>query len=230
MPKVRIVLTGTGRVASGAAEVLLDMGIKKVNPLDYLTISYNEAVFTQLSPFFYAQRKDQTTTEQIQDFFNHPEAYESSFSPFTKCSDIMINGIFWDNQAPAFFTKEEMAGPDFSIKVISDVTCDIAPVTSIPSTLRPSTIAEPIFGYDVDSGEETKPHGERVVDMMTIDNLPNELPRDASQAFGEMFLEHVVPELSKKESDIITRARIAIGGDLSPNFEYLRDYLKGKEK
>jgi len=123
-------------------------------------------------------------------------------------SDIMINGIYWDNDAPAFFTVDQMRESDYGIKVIADVTCDIAPVSSIPSTIKPSTIADPIFGYDPITGNEVLPHGDGVVDMMTIDNLPNELPRDASKAFGEMWIEQVLPEMQKPNSDMIERAAV----------------------
>lgn len=224
---IKIVLTGTGRVSNGAAEVLRDMGIKQVAPLDYVLKKYDEAVFTQLNCFYYVKRKDGRAFDKLSDFYDHPKDYESDFSHCLPISDIMINGIYWDNSAPAFFTKEQMKSDDFNIKVISDVTCDIAPIASIPSTLRASTIADPIFGYDPQKESEVAPHQDTVIDMTTIDNLPNEMPRDASQAFGDMFCEHVIPELFKPESQIMERATLTEKGDLSPTFEYLRDYLNG---
>jgi len=107
------------------------------------------------------------------------------------------------------------------------VTCDIAPITSIPSTIKASTIADPVFGFERMTGKETKPHGKNVVDMMTIDNLPNELPRDASTAFGEMFISNVLQELGKKKSELLERATITRNRNLGKHFEYLRDYLNG---
>lgn len=140
----------------------------------------------------------------------------------------MINGIYWVNAAPAFFTPEQMATPEFRIKVIADVTCDIAPVSSIPSTLKASTIADPVFGYDPQSQKEIRPYSSESIDMMTIDNLPNEMPRDASVSFGDMFINHVLPELQNVESKMLDRATISKDGDLVSHFEYLRDYLNGK--
>jgi alanine dehydrogenase len=227
-PPVKIVLTGTGRVASGAAMVLDDMGIKKVTPIDYVTHDFDFPVYTQLNSFFYAKRKDGKIFDAVQDFYEHPYDYESDFYHFLPMTDIMINGIFWDNQAPAFFNIEQMKSEDFNIKVISDVTCDIAPVSSIPSTLRATTIADPVFGFDPYTGKETTPYTENSIDMMTIDNLPNELPRDASIAFGEMFIDHVFEELNQEYSTILDRATIAIGGKLGPNFQYLHDYVSKK--
>lgn len=224
IPAIKIVLTGTGRVANGAAEVLKDMGIQQVNPKDFLQQSFNEAVFTQLDCVDYAARKDGKAFA-LNDFFQNPHLYKSIFKPFTSVSDIMINGIYWDNAAPAFFMKEVMQEKDFRIKVIADVTCDIAPVSSIPSTLRASTIANPIFGYDPRSGQETAPFQETAIDMMTIDNLPNELPRDASEAFGQQFMDHILQEFLKSQSDILERATIAENGRLGRHFQYLQDYV-----
>lgn len=226
-PPLKVVLTGTGRVANGAALVLRDMGIQQLTPAEFLSQDFQGPVFTQLSIQDYVARKDGTSFED-QDFFQNPQNYKSIFAPYTQVADIMVNGIYWDNAAPAFFSKEEMSGPAWNIGVIADVTCDIAPVSSIPSTLRASTIDDPFFAYDPKSYQEVAAFTKGAIDMMTIDNLPNELPRDASTAFGQQFIEHILPEFFKNESDILLRATIAQNGDLGPHFEYLRDYLNGK--
>ncbi len=228
LPSMRIVLTGTGRVGHGAAHVLRDMGIREVSPEDYLIKDYQEPIFTTLSCNHYARKKDGTPFDK-EEFYEHPERYENAFQPYSKKTDLMINGIYWDDKAPVFFTVEEMAQDDFAIQVIADVTCDIAPVSSIPSTLRASTIADPFFGFDPKTGKETAPFLEGVIDMMTIDNLPSELPRDASTAFGEQFIKSILPEWikGKENSAVIERATIATEGHLGPHFQYLEDFLKG---
>lgn len=223
LPPLKIALTGTGRVGLGAALVLRDMGIREVSVGDFLTHSYEEAVFAQLHIQDYIRRPDNTPFEH-KEYYARPDQFESAFAPFTRVADIMINGIYWDNRAPRFFTREDMQSPDFKIQVIADITCDIAPVSSIPSTLRASTIADPVFGYEPHAGVETAPYQEGCIDMMTIDNLPNELPRDASQAFGEQFIEHILPEFFRKESAILERATVARNGQLGPHFQYLAEY------
>lgn len=225
-PPFRIVLTGTGRVSSGAVQVLRDMGIRELSPEVYLNESFNEAVFTQLSCRHYVKRKDGADFSSA-DFYQHPEAFESAFEPYTRVTDIFINGIFWDKRAPTFFTKEDMRNKDFNIKVIADVTCDIGPDSSVPCTIRATTIADPIMGYDPFTESETAPHQAHVIDLMSIDNLPSELPRDASTAFGEMFITYVLPELLKEDSPFVERATIAAEGKLMPRFAYLQDYVNG---
>ncbi|GJM33300.1 MAG: alanine dehydrogenase [Saprospiraceae bacterium] len=224
LPPIRIVLTGTGRVGKGAADVLHEMGIRQVEPAKFLKQTFNEAVFTRLECRHYAARKDGSVFSK-QDFYDNPELFKSVFGPYTQKADLMINGIFWNNKSPVFFSKEEMKRPDFNIQVIADVTCDIAPVSSIPSTLKASTIADPVFGYDPQTEKETAPFQKHVIDMMTIDNLPSEMPRDASKAFGNMFLEKILPEFLKPKSLILERATIAKDGKLGPHFQYLREYV-----
>ncbi|NNE16215.1 MAG: alanine dehydrogenase, partial [Saprospiraceae bacterium] len=225
LPNIKIVLTGTGRVANGAALVLEDMGIKKVNALDFVTNDYDQAVFTQLNSFYYTARKDGKVFDSAMDFYQNPTEYKSDFHHFVKHADIFINGIYWDNDAPAFFTKEDMKSDAFNIKVIADVTCDIAPVSSIPSTLKATTIPDPVFGYNPEKEKEDAPFLDSGIDMMTIDNLPNELPRDASESFGEMFIEHVLPELENENSSIIEHATLCKNGRLGSYFQYLSDYV-----
>lgn len=224
-PKMKIVLTGNGRVANGAAEVFDYMGIEKVVPQDFLTKDYNTAVYTQLDCSDYVAKKDNSAFD-LQDFYKNPQDYKSIFEPYTQVADLMVNGIFWANDAPAFFSKEDMKRAEFNIKVIADVTCDIAPVSSIPSTLFASTIAEPVFGYDPHTETAVAPYQPHTIDMMTIDNLPNELPKDASKSFGEQFTANVIEELlGLKNTGMLERATIAENGVLGKHFQYLQDYV-----
>jgi alanine dehydrogenase len=226
LPPVKIVVTGGGRVAQGAVDVLKDMGAHQVDPNTFLSIETNRAIFTQLDCGDYAKRKDGGPFD-LQDFFQHPENYKSTFAPYTAAADIFINGIYWDPKAPKFFSPEDTKTDRWNIQVIADVTCDIAPDSSVPSTLRPSTISDPVYGYDPKTGEETKPFKPEGIDVMAVDNLPNELPRDASTSFGEQFLTSIADELAKPESAILQRATIAENGKLGAHFSYLDDFVKG---
>ena len=225
LPPIRVVLTGTGRVGKGAAQVLRDMGLEEIDPEDYLA-GEGDAVFTVLRIQDYARHQSGKEFTK-KDFYGKGQEFVSNFAPYAAVSDVFINGIFWDGVAPAFFTKEEMAGPDFRIKVIGDVTCDIAPAASVPSTLYATTIAEPVFGYDPNTHTAGDPYQPHTIDVMSIDNLPSELPRDASSAFGKVFMEKILPEFAKEQSDILERATITEDGELGRHFTYLYDYAKG---
>ena len=224
-PPVKIVLTGTGRVGQGAASVLMDMGIRKTDAVTFLNQSFDEPVFVQLKSEDYLLRKDGSKFNR-EHFHLFPSEYSANFTPFIEKSDIFINGIYWNFGAPEFFTKEEMMKDTFRIKVIADLTCDIAPVSSVPSTLRASSIEEPIYSYIPETNRESYPTDEKGVDVMAIDNLPNELPRDASLAFGEKFILGVLPDLLIGNTPKIEKATIARKGSLMPSFSYLEDYIK----
>lgn len=224
-PPIDIVLTGKGRVGTGAAQVLREMGIEEVSPQTYLNEKSDRARFVQIDYNQYVVPRP-GSDKGLNDFFDHPSEFISDFYRFATRSDLMINGIFWDNDAPPFFTKEQMRKEDFRIRVIADVTCDIAPVSSIPSTLRATTIDDPVFGYDPVKEEEVAPFQDHVIDMMTIDNLPNELPRDASTSFGEQFMQNVWPQIEKDEFDsgVLLRGTVTERGELGRYFQYLSDF------
>lgn len=225
LPPLRIVLTGGGRVSSGAAKNLKDMGILQVSPQEYLEKDFDKAVFTQIHAEDYVAHKDGKAFDKSH-FYAHGEEYISTFDRFWKRTDLFINGIFYDKKAPMFFTQADMRRPDFRIKVIADITCDLMPASSVPSTIRATKIADPVYGYDPVSGQETAPFQPTGVDMMTIDNLPSELPRDASAFFGRQLLERILPELLKgRESAAICRGMIAEKGALTEEFAYLADYV-----
>lgn len=226
IPPLKIVLTGGGRVAQGAKEILDLLRIKEVSKEEYLQIDTpTEAVYVQLNTHDIYQHK-QGQPFYFEHFKENPEDYASVFEPFAHSTDLLINAIFWDPKAPRYFSLEEMADPRFKITTIADITCDIG--GSIPATLRATTIAEPFMGYDPVTQKETEPFQPNSIDIMSIDNLPNELPRDASQAFGEMFIAHVLDGLiSTPQSDMIARATICEGGHLGKEFEYLKGYVEG---
>jgi hypothetical protein len=202
-------------------------GIRQVPPDDFLNQSYREAVFTQLRVQHYAAAADGRPFNS-REYYQDPSGFVSIFAPYYRQADIMINGIYWDKRAPAFFTREEMRRSDFRIQVIADITCDIAPESSIPSTIRASCIADPVYGYDPVKERETPPFQPGSIDVMAIDNLPSEIPRDATDAFGEMFIGHLLPEFFKPNSDMLERATVAENGTLSKRFQYLSGFLKEK--
>ncbi len=225
-PPLRIIVSGSGRVAKGAIEVLHDMNFKQIEPLDFLLEKFDAPVFTQIHPEDYVERLDNQIFVK-QDYYKDPSLYRSTFSKFYKKADIFINCIFYDKRAPQFFTLSEMQKADFKIQTIADVSCDMMPYSSIPSTIKVSTIAEPFYGFNPFANSETKLEGG--VTMMTIDNLPNELPRDASAYFGEQFILNIIPELQNlmrgRKSKVLERATITKEGKLTPRFEYLQDYV-----
>lgn len=221
---LKVVISGSGRVSQGAAEVLDLMGIKRLEAEEFLNYNGTDAVYCMLNTELMFAKGENNDFEA--EYYRNPTGYHSLLAPYLKQGNLLINGIYWDNRAPALFSKEDMKTDEFNIQVIADVTCDIAPVASIPSTLKATTIAEPIFGYNVETEQEDTPYQKNIVDMMTIDNLPNELPRDASSDFGKQFIEFILPELLIDDSKVIYRASISTKeGQLNEPYLYLSNYI-----
>lgn len=222
LPNIKIALTGGGRVANGAIETLSALRIRKVTPEEFLMASFREPVYCQLNPRDYVEREGDHNFD-LHDFFAHPEHFKSRFLPFTKTTDIFISAHFWDPRSPKMFELNDMKAPDFHISVISDITCDIN--GSVPSTIRSSTIDKPFYGFNPETSQETVPFNKETVTVMAVDNLPCELPRDASDDFGRDLMERVLPNILVDDKDsIIERASICKAGKLTKNFEYLSDY------
>lgn len=224
LPNIKIVLSGTGKVTQGAKEILDHLRVKCVEVDDYLSKEFDQPVYCMIGVGDYNQRKDGSEFDKS-DFYAHPEKYESNFMRFAKVSDMFITGHFYGAGAPYLMTREDMKHPDFNISLVADVSCDIN--GPVGCTIRPSTIADPFYGYDPQTEKEVAYNTPNSIAVMAVDNLPCELPRDASEGFGEMFLEHVLPAFfSDDENQILERARVTTkDGRLTSNFEYLTNYV-----
>lgn len=228
LPNIKILLSGTGKVAHGAKEILDHLQIKEVSDALYLTSKFSEPVYCRVDVMEYSKRKDGKVGDKIE-FYNDPSGYESNFMPYAKETDYFIAGHFYGNGAPYLFTREDAKDSGFAINLVADVSCDIdGPVAS---TIRPSTIEDPFYGYDPKTESEVAYDAEDAITVMAVDNLPCELPKDASEGFGDAFLEHVIPAFFNGDKDrIIERAQMTTNdGKLTPRFAYLQDYVDGKE-
>ena len=227
LPNIKILLTGKGRVGNGAKEMLDGIGLKKVSVSEYLSDTFKEPVYCQIDASDYNKRKDGVRGNKL-DFFKNPGEYKSNFFRFAEVTDFYIAGHFYGDGAPYLYTRKDAKQPRFKIKVVADISCDIdGPVAT---TIRPSTIADPIYGYDPHSETETDFMSENAIAVMAVDNLPCELPRDASVGFGEAFSKYVIPSFFNNDKDgVLERARMTQNGKLTERYAYLQDYVDGKE-
>lgn len=230
LPAIKILLTGSGKVAFGAKEMLDAMSIQEVSIEEYLTQSFEEAVYCRIHVLDYNKPKEDVEVELGEEryhFYNNPGLYESNFSRFAKVTDFFIAGHFYGEGAPHLFTREDANAKDFQIKLVADVSCDVD--GPIASTIRPSTIADPIYGYDPKTGSEIDFMDPNAIVVMAVDNLPCELPYDASQGFGHKFTEHVMPAFYNEDADgVLARAQMTSSGKLTERFKYLQSYVDGK--
>ncbi len=222
---IKILVTGGGRVANGAMEILGMMKMRRVTPYEFLMFPFSEPVYAQVHSSDYHYNKESNGWDN-EHFHHHPEMYQSAFKKFTDKCDILLHCAFWNPKAPRLFSLEEMADSKFKIKIIGDITCDIN--GSIPSTTLATTIDEPYFDYDPIRKQIVEGLHDKTITTMSVDNLPCSLPRDASEGFGQELIDKVLPLLfNDPENELIERASITKNGKLTKRFEYLSDYAKG---
>lgn len=225
LPPVKVVVTGSGRVAHGILEIMNLLEVIEVEPDEFLEKKFAYPVFTQLKgASLYEYMGDGAYNRE--DFHHHPENYRCKFVPFTHVADIVMNGIYWDKGMPRLFEWEDLTDSRFKVQTIADITDDKE--GSIPCNLGDTTMQNPVYGVNKQTRERTEPYLPGSVDVMAVGNLPNELPRDASRYFGEQLIKYVLEDLVGKGSPVIDRATMVRGGRLTEPYSYLADYAAGK--
>lgn len=223
LPNIKIIITGNGRVANGAIELMGMLGVRRITPYEFMQFHFMEATYVQLHSNNYNEKIDGHPWD-TQEFYQHPEKFRSTFHKYSKSCDLLIHCSYWNPNAPKLFTRDEMRSPEFRIGVIADVTCDIN--GSIPSTTKPSSIEDKFYGYNPITEQEDEAFSNHSITVMAIDNLPCELPRNASEGFGKELIEKIVPSLLNNDANgMIERATIAKDNKLMPRFSYLSDYV-----
>ena len=217
----KLLVTGKGRVGKGILETLIKLNVTEVNQNDYLTKEYNYPVFLNIDVLDYNERIDKKQSNFL-DFINNYKDYKSSFMKFVSKTNIYFAGHFYANGAPYLFTREDVKSKQFNISVVADVSCDID--GPIATTIRASKITDPIYGYNKLTENEDDFMKDDVIAVMAVDNLPCELPKDASKDFGENLIKYIIPMLHSNNT-VLEGATICKDGDLTKQFEYLRDFI-----
>ncbi|MEO6453396.1 MAG: NAD(P)-dependent oxidoreductase [Ginsengibacter sp.] len=224
LPDVKIAVTGNGRVAHGVLEIMNLLGIREVEPDQFIDTKYSYPVFVHLKGADLYAHKVNGTYNRI-DFHNNPLNYRSLFPAYLSQTDILMNGVYWEKNIVRLFETGDLQKKDFKIVTIADISDDRN--GSVPCNIGETTIDNPVYGVDKTMLTVTAPYLPNSVDIIAVGNLPNELPRDASRYFGEQLIKYVLDDLIMPGSDVIRNATIAENGKLTHLFEYMREYAEG---
>jgi len=219
--KLKILQTGKGNVAKGSMEILKHANIKQISLNDFLNKKYDEAVFCNISLRDHVERNDGKDSS-YQDFMLNPHKYKSKATNYLHNTDILITGHFWDPKFPKLFSLNQIS--EFKkLKIIGDITCDVN--GSIPTTIRSTSIAKPYYSIDINSMKEIDLCNKGIA-VMAVDNLPSELPREASEEFGNSIMSEVLPYLINKDDGRINRATTSSKGKFCPLYSYLEKFIR----
>ena len=205
--KIKILLTGSGRASKGSIELLKQANIKQVSINDYLNNKYDKAVFCKISAKEHVEKKDGKEISKVKNYL-----FET---------DMFIACHYWEPKFPKFFYSNQI-NKFKNLKIIGDITCDIN--GAIPTTIRSTSIAKPYYSIDINTMKEID-LSDKGIAVMAVDNLPSELPRDASEEFGSGVISEVLPSLINKDDGRINRATTASNGKFCENFAYLNDFI-----
>ena len=218
--KIKILLTGSGNVAKGSMEILKHTNIKQISLNDYLNKKYDEAVFCNISLREHVERNDGKHSS-YQDFMLNPHEYKSTATNYLYSTDMLITGHYWEPKFPKLFSLNQI-NKFKNLKIIGDITCDIN--GSIPTTIRSTSIAKPYYSFDINSMKEIDLCNKGIA-VMAVDNLPSELPNEASEEFGKSIISEILPFLIGKDDGRINRATTTSQGKLCPTFRYLENFI-----
>ncbi len=231
---IRALVVGTGKVGKGSIEVCEWLGLPRVSAEDFLAGNLPErSFFAVLSSRHINKHKDGQAFD-MNDFVEQGiDAYESSFDQVLGQFNILLQTPYWEEKYPKHLDKARMvANKDKLPLVIGDISCDID--GSLECTTKASDIDTPAFTYNIDNDESVDGISWDGITVMSIDNLPCELPIDASNDFSAALKTYapqiMAMDLSKSFDecglpDDLKEAVITYKGELTPKYQYLKEFL-----
>ncbi|XP_063674612.1 alpha-aminoadipic semialdehyde synthase, mitochondrial-like [Bolinopsis microptera] len=264
LPKVIAPLTfsftGSGNVSQGARSIFEHLPHEYIEP----TEMKQAALEGDPSICYATVLRRSNSMERIDgkpysadDYNMNGDLYKNIFAekvaPYTTC---LVNGLYWEAPAPRVLSDEDavrMFGKGSQAKnnimrgipqiphkmlAISDITCDIG--GSIEFSKEPTTVGSPFQLYDPKTRTVHSDFSRDGVMVMSIDNLPCQLPREATEYFGDCLMPHLADFLSlthdesilsqaNNTSPCISRAIITNQGDLAPDYKYISLLRKEQE-
>jgi saccharopine dehydrogenase (NAD+, L-lysine forming) len=230
-------ITGYGQVSSGAQEMLLGLPVEELSPLQLQsrTARRNDVIYKVVfSEKDMVVPNDQGAVFSLPEYYSRPENYRSRFADYLAHLTVLVNGIYWDDRYPRLVTKTFLRQQVHAkLEVIGDISCDIG--GSIECTERTTTPAEPFYTFDPLTGTTRDGVHDQGIVVLAVDNLPTELPRDASEAFSTtlwpLISETVNSDFSVPLAELVLpaalmRAIIVYQGQLTPSYSYLDAYVQ----
>ena len=236
-------IAGYGNVSRGAQEILDLLPTIDVEPEELGAIATStdfsrhhiyKAVFKE---WHMVEPAAAGQPFQLQDYYDHPEKYKGVFEQYVPNLDVLVNAIYWTERYPRLVTKaylrELFRGQETPrLRVIGDISCDVE--GAIECTVKSTEPGTPVYIYNPVTGGASDGHEGLGIAIMAVDILPAELPREASTDFSRV-LKPFIPAMARcdlsapfEDCDLppeIKRAVIAYQGQLTPDYQYIQEYL-----
>ena len=232
---------GYGNVSQGAQEICGLVPVKEISAEKLLKLKSRKKIPDNIiyKVVFHEEDMYERIDGQpfdLHEYFTHPELFRSKFEQYVPHLSMLINCIYWDAKFPKLLTSDYMkklfSQGQPKLKVVGDISCDVN--GSLECTMKSTEIEDPIFVYNpftqsIQMGSE----GEGL-QVMAVDILPAELPRDSSTGFGDVLVNYVKPiadaDFQENFEDLdlprsIKKALILHRGEFTPDYEYMKEFL-----
>ncbi len=234
-------ITGYGNVARGVRELVDILPFAEIDPGELHILSRNYDRRKIYISVFKEEHMVEPVTEgaqfELQDYYDNPDKYRSRFRSYLPYLNILVNATYWDTPYPRHITKSELrelyqSGKISSLAVIGDISCDIEGGVEI--TFKATEPGKPVYTYDPLMNRYTDGLSDNGIVVMAVDNLPSELPKEASEYFSGI-LKTLVPDLVHADFTVkfenldlppsLKDAIIVYRGAFTPGYTYLQEYL-----
>jgi len=234
---------GYGNVSKGAQEMFDLLPFKTIEPKQLDQLMGNGKNGSDNSCLYKVIFKEEDIVKplngafDLQEYYDHPERFESLFHNYLPYLKILINCVYWTEKYPRFVTKENLKknvhqGEESGLKVIGDITCDIN--GSIEITRESTMPDKACYTYYAENDSYADRIKDSGITVMAIDNLPCEFPREASTEFSQelkTFVNGIVTADFKADFNEIElpyeikKAAILYKGRLTGKFDYMNEFL-----
>lgn len=234
--------TGNGNVSQGAQQIfsLLPHEFIRPDELPYLADMIksgkkrpNKIYGVLFSQEHLVRKKDGTPLTDRNHYYAHPDQYEARFhEDYLPYITFLSNGMYWDFHFPRLITKQqikELRKTNKNLKFIADISCDVG--GSVEFLSKCTDIDHPFYYYNPEKDKDSDSLSKDGIGILSVEILPTELPRDASEHFGQALMPLLPPLLKSSGSNTQTdlddlpaelkRACIASHGELMPKWAYI---------
>jgi alpha-aminoadipic semialdehyde synthase len=235
-------ITGHGNVSRGAQEILDLFRPVEIHPRNMMEfIKHQKKQRHRVYKMVFLREEKFRSREgrgfYFEEYLRNPKKFESNMDLYIPYINILIHTAYWDNKFPRLVTKKMINDlskkEPFRLEFIGDLSCDIK--GSIEITYKSTSPDKPSFTYDPGRKRFIDGHKSKGVTVFAVDNLPAELPGDASDDFSGLIRDYVYQIAVHGINDItnhmaipaeIRNAVVTQNGRLTKNSGYLKKYIK----
>lgn len=231
---------GYGNVSAGAQEIYDLLPVEEISPYALINGELKRDPHKLYKVVFKEEHmvvhRDPEGKFDLQEYYDEPQRYKGVFEQYLPHMTMLMNCVYWEEKYPRLVTIEALKKLQKKevnrFRLIGDISCDVK--GGVEATVKATQPDDPVFVYDPVSETESMGFAGTGVAVLAVDNLPCELPREATLHFSEAlkpFLENLASTDKDKPFEALNllpelkRALILHRGTLTPDFQYLQESL-----